>query len=573
MLAEGLGGKELAVVASARERGRVRPREPEGSTDTSADEGKQRCTFSTATRLMTFTEAAAQVLRLVGKPLHYKEITDVAIEKDLLSHVGKSPDVTMGARLAALVKKGDKDNPLVRIKPGVFALRDWDQATIDKGLADRTPAIKRLEALVAKGEVQVVPVVKEEPSAAKSEPSAAEASSPSQPLVALDDEEFVEDTELRARAELAAGANQFFAAEEDDDEPILGAEDEDEGEAVDRGDESGGRRRRRRRRRRPGDGPGAGGGGDDLPTYTVSDAPIVGRAAVPEDEPDDFPAARAAVAPRPGNGSATGSANGEDLVGLAFADALAGVLSSFERGGGIAMRQLGEAARRRLRLPIDAAQVPGAALAAMRADNARRGARGERPRFRLGNGRVGLTEWSLDGDTRRLERELQASLTRLRDASRKNLARKLGDLPARAFSELMVVLLEAAGLTEISPVRLKGSAPGESHFAGRLRSAATDLPLAVVVRREGRDVGRERVNELRGNLHHYGSAAAGWILTTGQVLSGARDESSLPGAAPVRLVDGIELARLCEEHGVGVTPVRIDLSLPDVELFESLRSG
>src|SRR4030095_2650731 len=83
-------------------------------------------------RLMTFTEAAAQVLRLVGKPLHYKEITDVAIEKNLLSHVGKSPEVTMGARLAALVKKNDKDNPLIRIKPGVFALREWDQDTIDK---------------------------------------------------------------------------------------------------------------------------------------------------------------------------------------------------------------------------------------------------------------------------------------------------------------------------------------------------------------------------------------------------------------------------------------------------------
>lgn len=94
---------------------------------------------------MTFTEAAAQVLRLVGKPLHYKEITDVAIERDLLSHVGKSPEVTMGARLAALVKKGDKDTPLVRVKPGVFALREWDQQTITKGLADRTPALKRLE--------------------------------------------------------------------------------------------------------------------------------------------------------------------------------------------------------------------------------------------------------------------------------------------------------------------------------------------------------------------------------------------------------------------------------------------
>src|SRR5262247_2101749 len=95
---------------------------------------------------MTFTDAAAEVLRLVGKPLHYKEITDVAIEKNLLSHVGKSPEVTMGARLAALVKKGDRDNPLVRIKPGVFALREWDQDTIQRGLADRTPALERLAA-------------------------------------------------------------------------------------------------------------------------------------------------------------------------------------------------------------------------------------------------------------------------------------------------------------------------------------------------------------------------------------------------------------------------------------------
>src|SRR5215207_4683374 len=76
---------------------------------------------------MTFTEAAAEVLRLVGKPLHYKDITELAIEKNLLSHVGKSPEVTMGSRLAALLKKGPKENPLVRIKPGVFALRAWEE--------------------------------------------------------------------------------------------------------------------------------------------------------------------------------------------------------------------------------------------------------------------------------------------------------------------------------------------------------------------------------------------------------------------------------------------------------------
>src|SRR3954454_19769028 len=86
---------------------------------------------------MTFTEAAAEVLRLVGRPLHYKEITDLAIEKNLLSHVGKSPEVTMGARLAALLKKSSKDNPLVRVKPGVFALREWDDDTIKSAMSDK----------------------------------------------------------------------------------------------------------------------------------------------------------------------------------------------------------------------------------------------------------------------------------------------------------------------------------------------------------------------------------------------------------------------------------------------------
>src|SRR5512135_2743613 len=75
---------------------------------------------------MTFTEAAAEVLRLAGKPLHYKEITALAIEKNLLSHVGKSPEVTMGSRLAALFKKPDEENPMLRIRPGVFALREWE---------------------------------------------------------------------------------------------------------------------------------------------------------------------------------------------------------------------------------------------------------------------------------------------------------------------------------------------------------------------------------------------------------------------------------------------------------------
>src|SRR5947199_10092508 len=62
------------------------------------------------------------------------EIAAPSIEKDLVSHAGKSAEVTMGARLAATLKKGGDENPLVRVKPGVFALREWDDATIRAGL-------------------------------------------------------------------------------------------------------------------------------------------------------------------------------------------------------------------------------------------------------------------------------------------------------------------------------------------------------------------------------------------------------------------------------------------------------
>ena len=74
---------------------------------------------------MTFTEAAEAVLRKLGKPLHYKKITQIAIEQNLLSHVGKTPEVTMSTRLATLAKKDRGEAAIVRIKPGIFGLRDW----------------------------------------------------------------------------------------------------------------------------------------------------------------------------------------------------------------------------------------------------------------------------------------------------------------------------------------------------------------------------------------------------------------------------------------------------------------
>src|SRR5712672_891274 len=74
---------------------------------------------------MTFTAAAVVVLRRAGKPLHYKDIADVAVRDNLLSHVGQDPEVTMGQRLAAMAKRDD-DRKVIAVAPeGTFALIEW----------------------------------------------------------------------------------------------------------------------------------------------------------------------------------------------------------------------------------------------------------------------------------------------------------------------------------------------------------------------------------------------------------------------------------------------------------------
>jgi len=63
------------------------------------------------------------------------------------------------------------------------------------------------------------------------------------------------------------------------------------------------------------------------------------------------------------------------------------------------------------------------------------------------------------------------------------------------------------------------------------------------------------------------------MVTTGQVLSGAREECATPNASPITLCDGIGLARLCEENDVAVVRARMPIALPDIDLLEALRAS
>ena len=73
---------------------------------------------------MTFYEAALRVLEGAGHPLHFQEITERSIAENLLSHVGKTPEQTMLARLAAMAKRKGDRRVIVTAKD-TFALAEW----------------------------------------------------------------------------------------------------------------------------------------------------------------------------------------------------------------------------------------------------------------------------------------------------------------------------------------------------------------------------------------------------------------------------------------------------------------
>ncbi len=207
---------------------------------------------------MTFTEAAVEVLRLVGRPLHYKKITEIAIERNLLSHVGKTPEITMSSRIATMVKKDRGDAPLVKVKPGIFGLREFSSEVLAMGELEEGDVDDILEAI-------------DEEAAELEESTAAAAAVATGAAVAArtsvvggdetDPDETQPTTEHPVVEERVAKSThklpgqEVFPEEDDDDEPILSKVDEPAAESDEARD-----KKRRRKKRRGGEGEERAGG-------------------------------------------------------------------------------------------------------------------------------------------------------------------------------------------------------------------------------------------------------------------------------------------------------------------------
>lgn len=497
---------------------------------------------------MTFTEAAMEVLRSAGEPLHFKKITELAIERNLLSHVGKTPEVTMSSRLATLVKKDRSETRIVKVRPGVFAFREHSM-TRDREAAAATPG----EA----GEAQVVTAKPERP-----------------PLPGSD----------------------VFPAEADDDDPILAGLDE----ASNAAEESGGRRRRRRRRR------GKGAEGDSVSVGPNGNGNGNGHGVVREEareprEPREAREAREGGAQRDARDHRDHRAQRDfrdrdhrdrdrdrdrnrhaepsvdlnrepgdgDLLGKDLAEAAYHVLSRGDRSP-TSFARIAEQLVRRGRLTGSPEALAPTVAASLRADVARGTQRGSRSRFRIAQQRVSLTEWLLPREALRYEEQASQSAERQRDQVRRAFMQRLNDLPIAGFAEIIATWLNTEGITALRAVRRPGSSVRELHFAGTRRRGTEETRLAIVVQRAGRDLDRETVIATRGSLHHYASATSTWLITTGRVTSGAREEAVAEGSAPCALFEGVELAQAMERAGIGIRQYQVALCDIDLDLLDAL---
>ncbi|MNR78944.1 hypothetical protein D3C72_96450 [compost metagenome] len=84
---------------------------------------------------LSMREAAHQILKKAGRPLHYREITRRAIRLGMIRPEGRTPALTLRARMGDDMNR-NPETPFVRVGDGTYALKEWP-------LTPKAPAKKR----------------------------------------------------------------------------------------------------------------------------------------------------------------------------------------------------------------------------------------------------------------------------------------------------------------------------------------------------------------------------------------------------------------------------------------------
>jgi hypothetical protein len=472
---------------------------------------------------MTFFEAAVEVLRRSGRPLHYKKITEIAISEDLLSHVGKTPQATMSDRLEREVRKNN-GSPIDQTRPGVYKL-DEEYA-------------KELTAKVRK---------REEEERKKREERQKKQQQQQQEQQTRDDSSDQQSGSQQSASEQSGG---------------------DSGRRRARGADSGGHAKRKRdsstseestpkRRRRP--------------SKTDDDSDEKQR----QSEPSSAPSRR-----RPSGGE-DGEAAEVDVSQTAHLEEGPVKLRGIARA---ARTVLNDGAREPMHIEELSDEIFDRKLvkfhthdaittvkSALANDNQIREQRGHRPLFAQDDeGYWWLTEWNLSAEIFQKEQAILSLSEEIRQDSVRQLGSALMDVKTEALEHLALTLLERLGYHNIKVS--KRSADGDVFFTADWRQGLADVRVCVrVVSDHDWSLDDGAVHDLRETLNHY-SASEGVIIHLGEVTDEAVKASRREGESPITLLDKQTFVELLIKHGIGVKVYDNPIVTVDMDFIDALKT-
>jgi hypothetical protein len=525
---------------------------------------------------MTFLEAALEILKRERKPLHYKELTERAMERKLLTFVGRTPEVTMQTQLTSAVKKAP-GAPFVRVKPGVFGLLRYPEAAPEPEQPAEAPAAEDKPAEASEGRSRrrrrggrgrrrdrrggEPPAAETTRDDSKVSPLESREGGADQPG-GMDDAEEPDIGSLSAEARAAALAETgVLEGDSEDDE---GASDNGcslAGASAD-GDEDSGAEDEARSELGEGQATGAGEEEAALPGEGEGTPP-----PIPESE--TTPASASAAG---GASSASGAAEGGRDAGrkvMSPVDAAIEILRGQSPGRGVHVRQIADSAVRRRLIhgePNEAWRVMRAALASEAKERLRAGVR---PRIRsAGSGLYALSRRVPDADLEKAEYVFGEARRALRERTLAALEQRLGEMAPSSFEAIARVLLQREGFGPATFVkRVEGTIYVEALRGRGFRPSRTLIAL-----RPGMTAaGRRAIGELRAGIRAR-NQDEGILLLAGRLSDEAVAEWKQAGQ-PIEVVDGPAMAETCVRHGIGVLSAVVSVDLIDADFFAELSEG
>jgi restriction system protein len=181
-------------------------------------------------------------------------------------------------------------------------------------------------------------------------------------------------------------------------------------------------------------------------------------------------------------------------------------------------------------------------------ESERRKRRGEQPRFVMhGKGMVGLAVWEPEG--------LAGMIESHNRAVRKQLLKRIQEMSAAEFEELIALLLTALGFEDVTVTPYSGD-QGIDIRSTLVVGDSIRTRMAVQVKKWKNNVQAPTVQQVRGSLSTH---EQGLIITTSDFSKGAVAEANQADKIPVALMNGERLVDLLIENDIGITRTSYDL--------------